>query len=87
MSPAFFFIDDFLKNHLDYALTKKGKQVLTFFEIFTDILKATDVHKSLELILPVKDLIVRLSQLILDSHGPRDEHLIGLFKLMKALLD
>jgi len=87
MSPAFFFVDDFLKNHLDYALAKRGKQVLTFFETFTAILKSTEIHKSLELIIPVRDLVQRLCLLILASEGARDEHLIGLFKLMKTLLD
>ena len=87
MSPAFFFVDDFLKNQLHYALDKQGKQVQTFFDTFTAILKTTEVHKSLQLIIPVKDLILRLSQLILSSKGPRDEHLIGLFKVLKTVLD
>lgn len=87
MSPAYFFVDDFLKNHLDYALSKQGKQVQTFFDTFTSVLKSTEVYKSLELIIPVKDLILRLSELILSSNGKRDEHLIGLFKVLKTILD
>lgn len=31
MSPAFFFVDDFLKNYLDYAIKKTGKHVQCFF--------------------------------------------------------
>ena len=87
MSPAYFFVDDFLKNHLDYALGKTGKQVHTFFDTFTAVLKATEVSKSLELIIPVKDLILRLSHLILNTSGERDQHLIGLFKVLKTILD
>lgn len=87
MSPAFFFVDDFLKNQLDYALSKTGKQVQTFFDTFTAVLKATEVSKSLELIIPVKDLIERLSGLVLSSSGARDQHLVGLFKVLKTVLD
>jgi hypothetical protein len=87
MTPACYFIEDYLKQYLDYALEKKGPQVSTFFNSFTQILKDTEVHTVLSKVTPIGSLIAHLSNLITTSSGIRDQHLSGLFSVLKTILE
>ena len=65
VSPAFYFMETYLTNYLEYALENKGFHIVMFFTSLSGILRETTVHHILERIKPIEGLVSWLAKLIM----------------------